>query len=78
MKNLTEEFTKQYMELKDDLIKSTLTSDVFENMSTNEFDLFKRGIEFINTAFEVTIKQAMMIDEVNEKLNKLLQKSEGS
>lgn len=78
MKKLTEEFTKQYIELKEDLIKMVLKADVFENMSTEEFDLLQRGIRFINTAFETTIKQAMMIDEMNTKLDKLLNKPEGT
>lgn len=78
MKNLTEEIRKQYSEIKTELIEAIITTDVFENMSEDEYRTFKSIISFMNNALELTIKQAMMIDEMNEKLDKLLSKSEGA
>jgi lactate dehydrogenase-like 2-hydroxyacid dehydrogenase len=41
-------------------------------MDSKELELMKKSVGLMNTSFDLCIKQAEMMDSMNEKLDKLL------
>lgn len=78
MKELAESFVKQVTELRKEIVKASIESEVFDHMSGKEFELMNKTFKLLDTSLELTVKQAMTIEEMNKKLDTLLTRTEGA
>lgn len=71
---LAEKATKLTMEVN--VIKETLWNcfgcEAFENMNAEEFELMQKLFKTVNLSMEIVEEQAKTIENINEKLDKLL------
>ena len=72
MKNKVEKFTKAVKELKETCMKEMRTEDGLMNIDGSELTVMQQSIKLIDDALEITTEQAIMIESINEKLDKLL------
>lgn len=72
MKNKVENFTKAVKELKDTCMKEMMNEDVIMNISGSELTVIQQSIKLIDDALDIATEQAIMIESMNEKLDKLL------
>lgn len=74
MKNLIKKFNKAVDNTMDVAMRAATDQNTFKNMSKDDFEACKVMLELFDACVELTTKQASMIDDMNEKLNELLEK----
>lgn len=57
-------------------VKQLFSLDVIANMEEEELNLLKNTLKLMDCSRDLLIKQAEMIDGMNDKLDKLLEKAE--
>lgn len=72
MKKITEKYRKEARELKRSLCG--LMGDSIQDMDMEELKILQACLEFIDTSNNLLIESAMMLDEMNTKLDLLLKK----
>ena len=68
MRNLME----QMDELMDVFVKQAISMSCLECMNEDELEMLKQTLKFWQASKNLAIKQAKMMDEQNEKLNKII------
>ena len=68
----TIKFEKEVEELTKEIMKEFAT-DIFD-MDERQFDLMKKCFGLLNTSMELVKEQANTIDQINNKLDRLLEK----
>lgn len=74
MLKTTLKLNEEINELKEHIFKEFLCSDSVMNMNGEQFEVYKKMFQLMNTSQELMVRQAETINEINEKLDKLLQK----
>ena len=77
MLNETKALINKIEEVEKDVI-SKISLDMIEEVSTKDFKTIKNVYEALNLSKSVMVKQAEMLTEMNEKLDKILSKMEES
>lgn len=73
LKEMTREIVEEVNEMKD-LIMKQCTIDMFINMGAEELLIIKKTVDLADKTMKLAIAQAEMMDNINEKLDKLLAK----
>ena len=71
LENKTREILAEAKELMDVCVKNVNIHSI-KHMSVVEFETLQRCIKLVDSACELSIEQASMIDEMNDKLDKVL------
>lgn len=71
----TNQLIEETNELKELCVKK-LGSEMFNYMDEDSFLLYKKTFQLMSTSMDAMIEQAKMIESINEKLNKLLDKKD--
>ena len=75
MVDTTKKLIAEIREVKD-LMKEELGSNVFDSMDANTFKLMKRMFDLIETSEDLLLKQAYLLENIDHKLDRLLNKTE--
>ena len=75
MVDTTKKLIAEIREVKD-LMKEELGSNVFDSMDVNTFKLMKRMFDLIETSEDLLLKQAYLLENIDHKLDRLLNKTE--
>lgn len=73
--NKTNQLIEEVNELKDSYAKM-FSSKMFDYMDEKTFVLLKKSFDLINTSMEVIKEQATVIENIDKKLDKLLERKE--
>lgn len=79
MKQTAEQFINEVKELENDLVKmicSQVNVDAIESIDVDEIRMVQKSLKLMNTSCDLLLKQAEMMDNMNEKLNTMLKKIE--
>lgn len=76
LKPLTEQVVEKSKDMMNVCMKELGNWENIVGMDEPEFKVMKQAFEVIDLAYELAVKQAEEIDEINNKLDKLLAKVE--
>lgn len=71
LENKTSKLVTEAKELMNLCVKQ-MGSDDIKSMSVTELDAIQRCLKLVDSACELSIEQAKMMDEINDKMDKLL------
>ena len=71
--NKTNQLIEEVNELNDSFM-TMIGSQMFNSMNEQEFVMFKKMFNLMNTSMEVVKEQAEVIESIDKKLDKLLSK----
>lgn len=71
----TNQLIVEVNEVKECMFKG-FGSEILENMNEQEFALFKKLFNIVNTSMEVLEEQATTMQKIDEKLDRLLSKKD--
>lgn len=71
LENKTSKLVTEAKELLNLCIKQ-MDADDIKNMDSASFDAIQRCLKLMDSACELSIEQAKMMDEINDKMDKLL------
>lgn len=74
--NKLEDYTKGVTELKKKLLALSMEEDNIKQMRSSEFELMQQTLNMIDASIELTSGQIKMLVNIDEKLDKLLEKQE--
>ena len=72
MKEATERLVKETKELMGTYMNQLMSLDSIAYMEPKDLELIQKSVGLMNNSFELCIKQAEMMDNMNAKLDKLL------
>ena len=74
LSNVTKKFVAEAKELKTELVSMMFDSDMLKSMEAREFMFMKRVMSMFDSSIEIMNEQAKMMDEMNKKLDLLIEK----
>lgn len=72
----SEKFVEAMNGMKEVIAKEFVNSDAIKNMDSEQFNYFCSICKFVDAANELVTRQAEIINNINEKMDKLLEKIE--
>lgn len=72
--NKLEDYTKGVTEFKKKLLALSMNADNIKEMRSSEFELMQQTLNMIDASIVLTSEQIKMLVNIDEKLDKLLEK----
>lgn len=74
--NKLEDYTKGVTEFKKKLLALSMNADNIKEMRSSEFELMQQTLNMIDASIVLTSEQIKMLVNIDEKLDKLLEKKQ--
>ena len=71
MEKTIKKFESDIAKAKEVVFREMFDESLINSMGEKEFNILKTMLDLVNSSIELTIKQAEMINEINEKLNRM-------
>lgn len=76
MLHKAEQLMKEANEIKELCMEQIVKNEVFEYMDGETFELYKKTFNLMDTSMNLVMEQCKLFDEMDKKLNKILEKME--
>ena len=73
MVKTTQNMVDEAKELEKELIKYMADNETFDELDSDELNLLSKMKAVVDTSMKVMLKQAELLEEQNEKINKILE-----
>ena len=73
MVKTTQKMIDETKELEKELIKYMADNEAFDDLDDDELNLLSKMKAMVDTSMKVMLKQAELLEEQNEKINKILE-----